>query len=217
MSDTPQGPGWWQASDAKWHPPEQAPGVAPPPAPAPPPGYGPPPAPGALPYGSTPGYGPPPQQYGAPPMGYAPVVAQGMSGCLKAFLVVLALGVLLLVVGGIAAVFLIDDAVDEFRDGDADEADDVRGIECDLDAQGDLHATVTVRNDSSERSNYIIEVAWADGDGTLLTTSTAVIDAVQPGQRGEGSAVTVTDPPADGDVDCDVTAVQRFSDQTAGG
>lgn len=25
MSDTPQGPGWWQASDGKWYPPEQAP------------------------------------------------------------------------------------------------------------------------------------------------------------------------------------------------
>ncbi len=29
MSDTPQGPGWWQASDGKWYPPEQAPGASP--------------------------------------------------------------------------------------------------------------------------------------------------------------------------------------------
>ena len=35
MSDTPQGPGWWQASDNKWYPPDTAPG-------APPPSYGPP-------------------------------------------------------------------------------------------------------------------------------------------------------------------------------
>ena len=28
MSDTPQGPGWWQASDGRWYPPEQAPGAA---------------------------------------------------------------------------------------------------------------------------------------------------------------------------------------------
>jgi hypothetical protein len=27
VSDTPQGPGWWQASDGKWYPPEQAPGT----------------------------------------------------------------------------------------------------------------------------------------------------------------------------------------------
>lgn len=26
MSDSPEGPGWWQASDGKWYPPEQAPG-----------------------------------------------------------------------------------------------------------------------------------------------------------------------------------------------
>ena len=30
MSDTSQGPGWWQASDGKWYPPEQAPGYTPP-------------------------------------------------------------------------------------------------------------------------------------------------------------------------------------------
>ena len=28
MTDAPQGPGWWQASDGKWYPPEQAPGGA---------------------------------------------------------------------------------------------------------------------------------------------------------------------------------------------
>lgn len=35
MSDTSQGPGWWQASDGKWYPPEQAPGYQ-----AAPSGYG---------------------------------------------------------------------------------------------------------------------------------------------------------------------------------
>lgn len=29
MSDVSQGPGWWQASDGKWYPPQQAPGAAP--------------------------------------------------------------------------------------------------------------------------------------------------------------------------------------------
>lgn len=29
MSDSSQGPGWWQASDGKWYPPEQAPGYQP--------------------------------------------------------------------------------------------------------------------------------------------------------------------------------------------
>ncbi|WP_426573015.1 RDD family protein [Aquihabitans sp. McL0605] len=66
MSDTSQGPGWWQASDGKWYPPEQAPGAAPNPAagmpPAgPPPGYGAPPA-----YGAAPAYGAPGGLAGVP-------------------------------------------------------------------------------------------------------------------------------------------------------
>lgn len=59
MSDTSQGPGWWQASDGKWYPPEQAPG-----APA-----GPPPG---MPPAGPPMGGPP----GGAPMG-APAAAGG--------------------------------------------------------------------------------------------------------------------------------------------
>lgn len=39
MSDVPEAPGWWQASDGKWYPPEQFSGSVPPPQ-APPAGYG---------------------------------------------------------------------------------------------------------------------------------------------------------------------------------
>ena len=50
MSDFSQGPGWWQASDGKWYPPEQAPAGQP--APGVPPAYGAPVgAPGATPQG----------------------------------------------------------------------------------------------------------------------------------------------------------------------
>lgn len=37
MSDTQQGPDWWQASDGKWYPPEQQPATTAPPAPTGPP------------------------------------------------------------------------------------------------------------------------------------------------------------------------------------
>jgi hypothetical protein len=57
MSDAPQGPGWWQASDGKWYAPEQQP-ATPPPGGAVPPGSGVPPAGGPL---GAPGAG-----YGAP-------------------------------------------------------------------------------------------------------------------------------------------------------
>lgn len=73
MSDYPEGPGWWQASDHKWYPPESFPSDAPaqqpepttpsygqPPAaaqpPGMPPGQGIPPAPGAAGYPGAPGY-----------------------------------------------------------------------------------------------------------------------------------------------------------------
>jgi hypothetical protein len=35
MTETPQGPGWWQASDGRWYPPETHPSYQPPPGPAP--------------------------------------------------------------------------------------------------------------------------------------------------------------------------------------
>ncbi len=44
MSDVSQGPGWWQASDGKWYPPEQAPSAQPQPQ-----GFGAPGGPGAQP------------------------------------------------------------------------------------------------------------------------------------------------------------------------
>ncbi|MBA3281783.1 MAG: RDD family protein, partial [Acidimicrobiia bacterium] len=62
MSDTSQGPGWWQASDGKWYPPEQAaPGAS-----APGPGAGSPPGPA---FGSPPGPAPAYAGPGGPPAG----------------------------------------------------------------------------------------------------------------------------------------------------
>ncbi|MEZ5180518.1 MAG: DUF4190 domain-containing protein [Acidimicrobiales bacterium] len=60
MSEQSMGPGWWQASDGRWYPPESAPG-----SPAPGPSW--PPAPvEASPWGAPTGYGAP---YGAPAWG----------------------------------------------------------------------------------------------------------------------------------------------------
>jgi hypothetical protein len=65
MSDVPEGPGWWQASDGRWYAPEQFGGGADGPAPPPPPA---PPAP------APPAPAPPPP---APPS-LAPPVAPGV-------------------------------------------------------------------------------------------------------------------------------------------
>jgi len=74
MSDYSQGPGWWQASDGKWYPPQP---------PTPPPSPWGAPGPGASPYGSSP-TGPSPyaampyQVYGQPTGPALPSV-QGMA------------------------------------------------------------------------------------------------------------------------------------------
>ncbi|MCU1454905.1 MAG: hypothetical protein JWN46_3051 [Acidimicrobiales bacterium] len=75
--------GWWQASDGNWYPPESHPQAAPPSPVAPP--MAPPP-----PTFAPPAYAPPPYAPAAtwqPPPGSA-----GMNGCLKAFLIVFAIG-----------------------------------------------------------------------------------------------------------------------------
>ena len=78
MSDVSQGPGWWQASDGKWYPPEQAPGGQPAAAtpPADPWFGGAPTAPGAG-FG-TPGAVAPGAGYGVP--GGAPVYGGPAAG-----------------------------------------------------------------------------------------------------------------------------------------
>jgi hypothetical protein len=55
VSDTSQGPGWWQASDGKWYPPESAPWAAPatPPSEATPPAVATPAADEPAPFGQT--------------------------------------------------------------------------------------------------------------------------------------------------------------------
>jgi hypothetical protein len=147
-------------------------------------------------------------------MAYGPPPQQGMNGCLKAFLIVLALTVVLGVVAVIVAATLVDDAVDDFADdfaeGDADEQDDIDSVECGEDDFGNLQATVTVTNDSSERSNYIIQVNFEDGDGTQIASNTVLLDNVEPGQSASAEASTSIEPPDE--VECRVVEVERFSD-----
>src|SRR5688500_18582318 len=101
MSDTPQGPGWWQASDGKFYPPQ--PQTQPPP---PPMGVGP--------------TGP------MPPM--PPPAQTGMSGCLKAFLIGGAIALVLGFGGCAVALFVLEDKVDDVADdidfNDEEEAQD---------------------------------------------------------------------------------------------
>jgi len=103
MSDASQGPGWWLASDGKWYPPEP---VAPPPPSAapPPPVAAPAPPASAPPPAEAPPAVPPPAAptTTAAPAGAAAAPSSG-NGCLKAFLIVF--GVLVVIGVGLVILF----------------------------------------------------------------------------------------------------------------
>jgi type II secretory pathway pseudopilin PulG len=101
MSDVSQGPGWWEASDHKWYPPEAVPGTAPPPPIAGTPSAG-APYPGASgPYPSAP-YGIPQGSY--PGMGVAPSTnGLAIASFVLSLLWILGLGSLLAVILGISS------------------------------------------------------------------------------------------------------------------
>ena len=94
MSDTSQGPGWWQASDGKWYPPEQAPGAGSAGPAGPPPG-GPPPA-----YGAAPAYGAPAGSDGAP--GPRASWGERVIAFLIDYAIIVAFYIILAIVGSIA-------------------------------------------------------------------------------------------------------------------
>lgn len=200
MSDTPQGPGWWLASDGKWYPPQP---TAPPPAPTapiapavPPAGYGPPPQPNL----------PPPPGYGAFPVSQ---VKSGMSGCLKAFLIVLAIVVVLGLGSCVLLVSRADDIVDEFGPLNGDEARDAGPIDCRRsDATGNVTATFDLTNRSSETSNYIIAIEFT-GSGDQTDTVPVSVDQLDPGETAQQTATSFTN--FTGDVDCRLIAFQRIS------
>jgi hypothetical protein len=199
VSDVSQGPGWWQASDGKWYPPQPA---APTAAPPPPPAYGPPPAPQ---------WTPPPARKG------------GNKGCLIALAVVgvvVVLGIVATVVIIAAVADEVDDRV-ETEDGittfsDNDEnppADDVSIGECDpAPGTGYMRATVDVLNHSSEPSNYLVTVAFESEDGgEQFTTSTTGVNALGPDQTTTAEANSFTEPPGGREFSCRITQVERFA------
>jgi hypothetical protein len=200
VSDVSQGPGWWQASDGKWYPPQPA---ATPPPMAPPPGPGP---------------GP---QWGGPPP-----AKKSNKGCLIALAVV---GVVaLLGIAAVVAVVLavedeVDDRVDDAnRDGgiptfsdntENPPGDDVTVADCGpAPDTGLMRATVDVLNHSSEPSNYIITVAFEADDGSRqLATSTALVNGLGPDQTTNAEANSFQTAPDGVDFSCSINQVQRFA------
>lgn len=188
MSDAPQGPGWWQASDGKWYPPQ--------PAAAPPPTAPPPPQPGYYPVG------PPPQQ-------------QGMNGCLKAFLIVFGIFVVLGVIATVLFVVFLDevadnvgDLADDFERRQEEARREVSLVDC-REEGGNMVAEIRIDNESGGRSNYTVTVSFDAPNGDQITTGTAFVSSL-----GDGQGTTeVVDSFADAveGFDCEIGDVLRIS------
>jgi hypothetical protein len=156
---------------------------------------------------------PPPPPFGA--MGPMPLPpSQGMSGCLKAFLIVGGVATVIGVGSCVALTFAVNDAVDDVQRTRIEAQDDVTGVDCTTDSAGFMSATVSVTNDSPERSNYSIDVTFEGADGSQLETAIAFVSALEPGQRTTAVASTVTDAPAG--FTCRAVDVFRFSDELDG-
>lgn len=129
------------------------------------------------------------------------------------------------VIAVIVSVFVVGSAVEEAVEeadlettedgvstglGSADATGDVELLGCgpDEDGLGWGTAQVQITNNSSERSNYAITVAFEVEDGaTRLDTGLAFAEAIEPGQSTEVEAATTSEVPDD--VECKFTQVER--------
>ena len=192
MSDTSQGPGWWQATDGRWYPPDDdadagddgtdAPATdasrssLPPPSTPPPP----PPAPGPAP-ASAPG------PYQAGPY-FQPQPPPKTMSTGKVILIVIGVLVVfgVLLVGCLALV--ISDVADEVRDqtGPADAADfELTESVCDADELGFARFRALLTNTSTESQGFEVSIEVVDQGGTRLGLANQLIDALEPGRDAE--------------------------------
>lgn len=72
-------------------------------------------------------------------------------------------------------------------------AEDVTITSCVADAAGDLDAKVTVTNNSSKPSNYVVTIAFNSADGSKqLDTGDVVVNNLSAGQSTVQDALSVT-------------------------
>jgi len=205
VTDTPPGPGWWQASDGKWYSPEQAPAQ-----------------PAAQP--TTPAAAAPPA--GAPSK-------TGMSGCLIAFLIVAGLGlvgfiglIVAISVLGNAAGDRLEQVAEEFEESaerqrareaataavDAEHPPrrDVEVLSCSSDDSGFVTVEIVITNHTPTTNDYAISLRLEDGSGTRLGSGFASHSSVEPDERVEVEGFGSVNSPSGELEECDVDDVQRY-------
>jgi len=193
MSDAPQGPGWWQASDGKYYPPQPAAGAAAPMATPPPP----------------------------PPSGGGNGLKIVLGIVLVLFLLGgIAAIVIANAVDDVAddavdslnrTASSIQAQVDDFAeetgkadDGDYELADEV----CAVEEIGGVQARGTFTNTSKEKQGFGVTVRFTTPDGDLISEDTGYVDALDPGQSTEYTVYAISGS-TDGitAVECEITSV----------
>jgi hypothetical protein len=93
---------------------------------------------------------------------------------------------------------------------EVDSQDDADVRSCDYDeSTGEVTAAITVTNDSSGLSSYIIEVDFVDGNGAVVGHAYTFLDEVEPDASDE---LHVDKDVSDGsDVTCRIDHVERFA------
>lgn len=217
MSDRPLGPGYWQASDGRWYPPDSQPYSGPQPQPPGPSPYGQPypgPQPGPAPYGQPypdqPAYsypqGPGPGSYPPPP---------NKSNRTTWIVLSVILAFLVLVVGGCVTVLLVGQGFD-FDDLTVDFSDAVISndpVSCRVDGvdlADDYRVFVSITNNSGVTSAYQVGYELVGPGDTILGDDYGIIARVEPGDTVEDNAFGATSATVDAaQVQCRPTLTLR--------
>lgn len=202
MSDIPQAPDWWQASDGKWYPP-QAGQSAPDPFQQMQHQGG--QAPGTNPTGM-------PNAFGN--MGFQ--VADPTKGVMR---MVLIITVATLLLGGAITAFVlfqVDDAtdtIDDTFDTNNEAIDSVEVTDCgrDQDRLNSATATLDVTNDGDDTATYFIDVVFESRNGNRqFGTGNATVTGLAAGNTTTAETGGIIDIPQDQRFTCRVTGVDRI-------
>ena len=103
-------------------------------------------------------------------------------------------------------------AVDRFAAGSG-VADLAQASACEIgadpDALGSIEASLSVTNDSSETSDFAVDVVFVDPDGIRRGSGATYIQAVRSGETAPGEIFTILD--HDAGYSCDIVSVTRLA------
>lgn len=146
----------------------------------------------------------PPQPGAVPP---PPVEQKQRPGCWKIGAIVAVVLVVLMV--GCAALVgeAADEASEDIEQRDAEIMEDAELVSCEADG-----ARVRITNNSSERSNYSVDVVFESKDGSeQFESSSAYVSGLAPGQSTTQEALVF--PELTKAFRCEITDVFRFTDE----